>query len=778
MEHNDSPTGTTNQVVAAVNDLSINPQRVEVVLSAESFTILKKEKILTDQEKVQLFPLLVQVFGTKPTVTQPNCFYVTISNGSQYYQCKLDSRLSHLVTAGKLTQGAILAIDHFLCHTKPVFRDGSPKSELVVITHASVKFDGQAIALIGPPELWKSYLDHSNSVSNGGGIKRRLGEETDEHIDKESDASSKRVKNETTAAESKESSGTVSSTTATAAKKKVIQSVLFTQLRKNTGNGWQSYARVVMKSILFKTKTNKEFFYIYVMDAEKNEVKITFYHDVPKQHYSIREGQLYRMEALKIDDLDAYSKPSVQLLPTGNKRSDETVKVQLVYNGSWCKFEAIADANNALGIPQHGGKFVPISEIKDGYPRLIASATGNALSNGRTNEPAVCVDVVGVVISVSEVVETQKDDRISYRRVVRIVDKSMVAIDVTLWNATAQEYTEAAIPPGKTTLAFVKAGLTSFNGLSLKTDLHTKIYKNPPFVEGTSTLEWYENVGIELGNFDCVTNGSFNGSDYNASNTSARTEDGNLSVLTLSDVHERGLGSILDQEDRCFVLARVKTFHCTTDRLPWYFACPQCRIRAVQQKPEPVNGRAEYYCAKCDRNTCTPILRYRTSATLWDGNDSIKYVQLWHDDVLKVLNNIKPEDFKTILDTQGEAAFLDLLENSYKKQWKFLLSAKGKEKKPFEMQQSGSNHNNDEENNNEENGDSPMQPAENAKLEEPILQVRPEFVIKRTIEASYDEQSHLLEQQLRQKQDWLGGSANENSSSSITNDPIAQGCAC
>jgi hypothetical protein len=783
----------------------------EVQFRSDAIGILRKEVVLSDEQRSAAMPLTLQVLGVQPIVTQPNCFYVTVSNGVQFYKCKLDSKLNHLIEEEKLVKGVLLSVEHFLCHKRAVCRDGSPTTELVVISHASVAYEGKAFAVQGPAELWSAY---ETASGKGTGLNKRKLEEANGDINGGDGANgnpnanavlglaatleqqSKRAKEQHNISNNNKGANTGGANGKSGGNVEPIKTVSFSELRANSTR-WEVYCRLMFKGPLLPNRNNTYRFTATLMDSNNHEVKVTFFQNVQRYHKMLHVGNLYRCEGFKVEGADNYNTLSkvIRIVPstasaanaassTGMDSENDGSALNYKYiNGTplqlvtqpQCKMDPVDEAQQTLRISPHGGQFVPISELKAAFQSQLQQQNGN--SNGNQKAPAYAADVLGIVLSVSELIEStssfRSDDngnsKSSFRRVVRLVDTSGLAVDVTLWNPFAQPLDETKLIPGKTVLVVLRASVSSYNGVSLKTDQnYSRLYINPASAfcpEADQVLQWYQSVGMllqESAEFDCITDANFQGNEYKPM-AASKYDHSTIALLpSLSSVEDTGLGTIRDQEDRCFVLARVKGFNCNVDRPPWYPACsnPQCRYARVQLNEG--SAQEEYYCKKGNHLIRNPVLRYNARATLVDASGILRFVQFWHDDMFKVLNNIKAEDLKTVLETQGEKPFIDLLENSYTKQWKFLLSITGKEWKPNSYNSSSNNNTNGD----DESSSMDVVPSEDGSGQQQQQQpaepeIRRDIVVRTTVEVSYDDQAKLLEQMPKgnrasHEEEWAG----------------------
>ncbi|KAI0306720.1 replication factor-a protein [Multifurca ochricompacta] len=333
-------------------------------------------------------------------------------------------------------------------------------------------------------------------------------------------------------------------------------------------NNWRIKARVVQKSDIRHYSNQRgegRFFSVTFMD-ESGEIKGTAWNAVVDDLYEkLRENHVYLV-----------SKARVNLA----KKKFSTVSND--YELSLDRGTEIEECHDA-DAPVIRYNFVNLSGLQD------------------LQKEAIC-DVVVVVKEVSDLSEINtRNNKVTQKRDLVVVDNSGFSVRLTLWGKQAEQFN--TLPDS--VIAFKGVRVNDFNGRSLSLLSSGAMTIGPDIPEAHTLKGWYMDGGAQA---------SFN------SHTQARSLSGpggtinRSDMRTINDVREAQLG-MSDKPD--FFSTRATIMHIKTDNI-LYPACPtpQCNKKVTE-------SHDGWRCEKCDRSFEKPEYRYIISMAVGDHTGQI-----------------------------------------------------------------------------------------------------------------------------------------------------------
>lgn len=210
------------------------------------------------------------------------------------------------------------------------------------------------------------------------------------------------------------------------------------------------------------------------------------------------------------------------------------------------------------------------------------------------------VDVVGVVQKISPLshIVSKRTNKQINKRNLTLVDKSMSSIELTLWNETAEKFTENTLG-NKQVVAIKNCRVGDYGGRSLGTIGASHIDVNPDIPEAHVLKSWWDSQGHSL---------SFN----NLSNEMRSGPGQTSSRKVFAAIKDENLG-FGEGADYLTVKTTITAISYNADKPPYYNACPapDCNKKVNQ------GNSGNWDCEKCSKSypDCEPryILRFQGS---------------------------------------------------------------------------------------------------------------------------------------------------------------------
>ncbi|CAG9328066.1 unnamed protein product [Blepharisma stoltei] len=379
---------------------------------------------------------------------------------------------------------------------------------------------------------------------------------------------------------------------------------------------WILKARVTQKGAIKSwdnPRGSGKLFNVNLIDSYNDEIQATFFKDAVDKFYPIiQEGKVY-----------TFAKGRVKL---GNKKF-QTVD---------CDYQISFDKN------------AEINEVADDAGILSVKFNFNLIDKLEHIGIGNITDLCGAIIEVDELSEfTSRKGEPLKKRVIKVMDPSNCAIEISLWNEEAESpiFHDPKLP---IFFAAKYLRITDYHGLSLSSDRgNTKIIYNPKNIEETKKfIDWF-NRGIDKENAKYLTQGS----------SSAPKEYKQFSDL--NNFWNNYDGPQL--EENTGFIGYIGFIRRDDPNLMFYTACKNaqnCKKKVILES----NGF--YRCEKCQESFEQCQYRYLLSVRLHDHSDAIWATAF--DDIgtqllkcsasdLKKLSDEDPEQFeKVVASAQGK----------------------------------------------------------------------------------------------------------------------------
>jgi replication factor A1 len=378
-------------------------------------------------------------------------------------------------------------------------------------------------------------------------------------------------------------------------------------------NRWTIKVRVTKKGDV-KTYTNAKgdgkLLSVDLLDAQGGEIRATMFNE-----------QVDSFSAL-LEKNHVYLISGGSLKPANAKFTNFKNEFELTFNSS----TTIQPVSEAADIKMQQYSFVPIGDI--------AHKAKDAM-----------VDVLGVIVQVSQLgsITTKKGDQLAKRTVV-LLDSSSRSIELTLWGATAENFSATGSP----VLACKAVRVSDYAGRSLGTMSGSAIDINPPGVPEAQLLRQWVDAQGGVANIVMYPLTVMGGSGGGAGGAAAAAE-----FKTFDEVQRNNLGTQSQAMFECEAIITMLNREGT-----WmYNACPKedCKKKVTQ---DHVGG---WRCEKCNETypECNP--RYVLSMTASDATGKL-WISLFNDEAAKVLG-MSAKDLQQ-LSTQDPKAFERVFESA------------------------------------------------------------------------------------------------------------------
>lgn len=407
---------------------------------------------------------------------------------------------------------------------------------------------------------------------------------------------------ETTPAVKSNDSGTVVEKPEPIMKRKapIDRSLMAIELLSSYQNNWAIKARVSFKSDV-KTWSNQRgsgsLFNVHFLD-ETGEIRATAFNDAcTKFSELLQEGKVYRVSKARL------------------KQANH--KFSTLKHSYEIQLENDTQIEECIGDDQQGN----VPQVKYDLVKLDALKTKEVLPN---NQPGGELDVLGILTKVDTPFQiTSKAGKTYDRRNITIVDDSLTAINVNLWNKAALDF---SIPLGA---AVVCKGckLNDFRGKNLSMTPGGRIVESPDLKEAYQLKGWYDDVGKGSSFENISEEGGSNQSTVN-------NEDVDITKrVTANKLINENIGMHDAPE---FITLKGHIGKIKQQNF-FYEACatPDCLKKVT-------NIGDGYSCEKCEKTHDTCLKRYTLNLQLIDPYDSI-WVSCFNDVAEKLLGHTADE---------------------------------------------------------------------------------------------------------------------------------------
>lgn len=392
-------------------------------------------------------------------------------------------------------------------------------------------------------------------------------------------------------------------------------------------NTWTIRGRVTYKGDI-RTWSNArgegKLFNVNFLD-ESGEIRATAFNNEAEKYFNlIEEGKVYYV-----------SKARVVAAKAQFSRLDHRYELNLDRDAE------VTECFESADIPKIKFNFTKLDQLK--------SHDNNTL-----------VDVIGVLKTVNPVgqITSKSTGKPFDRRTITIVDDSNFAIDVTLWNNTAIEF---SIPEGSV-IAFKGAKTNDFGGRSLSLTPGSSMVANPEAPESYQLKGWYDNQGVNE-NFQ----------------TFKRESGGKTSIAdrkTILQVQDERLGT--NERPDYFTIKAIVNYAKSEN-----FSYPACTNEVQNSNSQSaqvnlcnrkvVQTSDVWRCEKCNITYNEPHYRYIFNCSIADPTGQI-WVTLFDSDAERLLG--KSADEVTRLYQSDKQAAYDVISSAIMKEYNFRIRAR------------------------------------------------------------------------------------------------------
>ncbi|XBW36073.1 hypothetical protein QEN19_001648 [Hanseniaspora menglaensis] len=377
------------------------------------------------------------------------------------------------------------------------------------------------------------------------------------------------------------------------------RSLMAIELLSSYQNNWAIKARVSFKSDV-KTWSNQRgsgsLFNVHFLD-ETGEIRATGFNDAcTKFSELLQEGKVYRVSKARL------------------KQANH--KFSTLKHSYEIQLENDTQIEECVGDEQEGN----VPQVKYELVTLDALKTMEALPN---NQPGGELDVLGIINKVDTAFQiTSKAGKTYDRRNITIVDESLTAVNINLWNKPALEFN---IPVGSVVVC-KGCKLTDFRGKSLSMTPGGRIVESPDLKEAYKLKGWFNDVG-KSASFDNISE-----------------EGGNLSSLNNEEIDiskripfNKLINENVGMQDTPEYVTLKGFIGKIKQQNFFYEACatPDCLKKVT-------NIGDAYSCEKCEKTHDTCLKRYTLNMQLIDPYDSI-WVSCFNDVAEKLLGHTADE---------------------------------------------------------------------------------------------------------------------------------------
>lgn len=392
-------------------------------------------------------------------------------------------------------------------------------------------------------------------------------------------------------------------------------------------NTWTIRGRVTYKGDI-RTWSNArgegKLFNVNFLD-ESGEIRATAFNNEAEKYFNlIEEGKVYYI-----------SKARVVAAKAQFSRLDHRYELNLDRDSE------VVECFESADIPKIKFNFTKLDRLKE-------------------HDNNTLVDVIGVLKTVNPVnqITSKSTGKPFDRRTITIVDDSNFAIDVTLWNNTAIEF---SIPEGSV-IAFKGAKTNDFGGRSLSLTPGSSMVANPEAPESYQLKGWYDNQGVNE-NFQ-----TFKRESGNKTSISDRK--------TILQVQDERLG--FNERPDYFTIKAIISYAKSEN-----FSYPACTNEVQNSNSQSaqvnlcnrkvVQTGDVWRCEKCNITYNEPHYRYIFSCSIADPTGQI-WVTLFDSDAERLLG--KSADEVTRLYQSDKQAAYDVISTAIMKEYNFRIRAK------------------------------------------------------------------------------------------------------
>jgi replication factor A1 len=388
-------------------------------------------------------------------------------------------------------------------------------------------------------------------------------------------------------------------------------------------NKWVIKARVTMKSQM-RTWTNQrgegKLFSIELLDEHGGAIRATMFNDAADKFDQIlQEGKVY-----------TFSKGN---LKPANKKYCKLPHDYEIHLNRDAEVNFYGE-DNAIKTQQYD--FRPIAQIA----QMDAEST---------------IDICAVITQVSDLstIVSQRTQKELTKRVLTVCDSSNASIELTLWNAKAEEVDEKC----EGSIITMKAcRISDWNGKSLSTSFSSVHEMNPNIPEAKTLRGWYQANGGN--NIMPLSEGRGGGGS------------GKNQRYTINEIKDMRLGLNEEKVDYFDLRGTIQFIKHDSERPPWYNACPK---DGCNKKVNP-EGEDTYRCEKCDKEYPNCSQRYILSLLITDAGGG-QWVTVFNDEAESLLGKTAKE-LQGFLDMGNEDEFNKVFKDANFKSYIFSCRAK------------------------------------------------------------------------------------------------------
>jgi replication factor A1 len=240
------------------------------------------------------------------------------------------------------------------------------------------------------------------------------------------------------------------------------------------------------------------------------------------------------------------------------------------------------------------------------------------------------------------------------KRLVVLMDKSLLSVELTLWGETADKYGDDIVSQ---VIAVKAAKVSGYGGgRSLSSTFGSRIFVGPDVEDTKSLREWYDTTGK-----DAVTE-NITKKNIGSGGVDPRKT---FQQLKVEDLGIRG--------DKAFYFLSRCTpifFRHDNDKPPWYSACPtpNCNRKVSQ------DAAKMWRCEKCDKSFAVPSPRYILSVHAVDTTGDLWLTAF--NDVAQQLLGHTAQAVSEFKDAGNEKAYEQVFKDANFKTYLFKCRAK------------------------------------------------------------------------------------------------------
>lgn len=401
-------------------------------------------------------------------------------------------------------------------------------------------------------------------------------------------------------------------------------------------NRWTIRAMVVAKSDI-KTWSNQRgdgsLFSIDLLDSSGCDIRATMFKEAVDKYYNLFVvGKVYTIRTGK--------------LKLANPK----------WNTCKSKFEITLDCNSVIAVA---------NEVQGD----ISSQSFHLVKIGKLHEakPNDNVDVIGIVqdISATQSLTSTKTGQELKKTDLTIIDDTGCQVQLTLWGTQAININTAPDTMIHKVVAFRRARVCSFNGITLSNP--QGIFIQPNISETNDLYEWWQSQGSRLQGSPVR---SLTTLPVSMANFSDRTQLKDVLALS-SRLHQP------NQEKSQYFCFKGHLMLLKSDKEggPWYCACPNtqdpCRNRYKVTKTD----NNDWHCKKCDKTYPNCIHKWIFSGVVADDSGSSS-LSIFDEQAITLLEGRSADD--AFLLYEDEDAFNSVFEKAQYSEWIFKCQVRTK----------------------------------------------------------------------------------------------------